>query len=206
MDVARMIKLNSSDSAREEALIRNGTPRKGNFMQTWSGSLYWPLDPRAEEVHIEDLAHHLSQICRYTGACEEFYSVAEHSVHVSYIAPPEMALLGLLHDATEAYLNDLNRPVKHDPELAGYRRVEALNWRVIAARFGLPEVMPEDIHVADAAMLAAERRVLMKPLPQVTTHAWMMGDVQPPAKVDIWCWPPKFAKQMFLRRYEELTR
>lgn len=174
-------------------------------MQCWRGGIYWPLDPRADEVFIEDIAHHLAMICRFTGACDRFYSVAEHSVLVSKIVPPEMALLGLLHDATEAYLNDLNRPVKHDPEMVAYRRIEALNWLAIAERFGLPKVMPQEIHVADAAMLHAERLALLKPLSECTTEEWLMGDVQPPARVEITGWAWRQARMEFMYRYEELT-
>ncbi len=179
--------------------------RKGNFIQTFSGHLYWPLDPRAEEVNILDIAHSLSMQCRYTGHPSKFYSVAEHSWHVSRIVPPEIALLGLLHDAPEAYINDLNRPVKHDPEMVAYRRIEALNWRVIAKRFRLSTVLPQAIHDADAAMLAAERAVLMRPLPEVSADQWMMGDVQPAADVQIYGWYPDSGKAMFLERFYELT-
>jgi hypothetical protein len=178
------------------------TARKGNFMQVWSGGIYWPLDPRAEEVFIEDIAHALSMLCRYGGHVENFYSVGEHSVHVSRIVPPHLALLGLLHDSTEAYLIDVPRPIKR--HLTNYKEIEALNWAAIAERFGVPYDMPEEIHRADAAMLATERAGLMKPLPEHAAQAWAMGDVQPPADVTIGCWPPSYAKEMFLRRFEEL--
>lgn len=175
-------------------------------MQCWRGGLYWPLDPRSEEVFIEDIAHHLGNLCRFTGACEPFYSVAEHSVHVSHIVPRPLALLGLLHDAPEAYINDLNRPTKHDPQMRAYRRIEARNWRVIAMKFGLPEKQPEEIHVADAAMLHVEKLALMKALPDEMTEAWMMGDLQPPAPVTIMGWTPFQAKHEFLMRFRELTK
>jgi hypothetical protein len=179
------------------------TARKGNFMQVWTGGVYWPLDPRAEEVFIEDIAHALAMQCRYAGHVERFYSVAEHSVHVSRIVPPRMALLGLLHDATEAYLVDVPRPVKR--HLTNYKEIEQLNWLVIAERFGVPYHMLPEIHWADAAMLPTERAVLMKPLPEHDAQAWAMGDVQPPAKVPIYGWYPRTAKVMFLRRFAELT-
>jgi len=178
------------------------TARKGNFMQVWTGGVYWPLDPRAEEVFIEDIAHALSMQCRYAGHVEQFYSVGEHSVHVSHIVPPHLALCGLLHDGTEGYLVDVPRPVKR--HLTNYKEIEQLNWVVIAKRFGLPEVMPEEIHRADAAMLATERAALMKPLPEHAAQAWAMGDVQPAAEVTIHGWYPRTAKVMFLRRFEEL--
>jgi hypothetical protein len=180
------------------------TARKGNFMQVWTGGVYWPLDPRAEEVFIEDIAHALSMQCRYAGHVDRFYSVGEHSVHVSRIVPPHMALLGLLHDATEAYLIDVPRPIKR--HLLNYKEIERLNWDVIAKRFNLPAVGIEwvELHRADAAMLATERAALMKPLPEHDAQAWAMGDVQPPADVQIEGWSPRYGKEAFLRRFEEL--
>src|SRR5258708_302056 len=86
--------------------------RRGNWMQTYTGRAYWPADPRAEDVCIEDIAHALSLLCRYTGHCKRFYSVAEHSILISQVVPPEYAFFGLMHDAQEAYINDLARPIK----------------------------------------------------------------------------------------------
>lgn len=177
--------------------------RKGNFMQCWRGGIYWPLDPRADEVFIEDIAHSLAMQCRYGGHCEKYFSVAEHSVLVSKIVPPELALIGLLHDATEAYLSDVIRPLKR--HLTNYKDIEQRNWLVIAAAFGLPTEIPAEVHDADAAMLHAEMIALMKPLPDQTRAEWLMGDVQPPARVQIDGWGWRQARAEFLYRYEELT-
>ena len=101
------------------------TERKGDWMQTFTGRQYWPLDPRADEVDPVDIAHHLSMICRYCGASTRFYSVAEHTLGVLYVGLREadrrlpafarysrlvIAAL-LLHDAAEAYCHDLLRPI-----------------------------------------------------------------------------------------------
>ncbi len=80
----------------------------GNWIQTYSGRQFWPLEPRAEDVAVEDIAHALSLLCRYGGHSSRFYSVAEHCVLVSH----KCGLHGLLHDAAEAYLLDIPRPVK----------------------------------------------------------------------------------------------
>jgi len=180
------------------------TARKGNFMQVWSGGIYWPLDPRAEEVHIEDIAHSLAMQCRYGGHCNRYYSVAEHSVLVSQIVLPELALLGLLHDATEAYLSDVIRPLKR--HLTNYKEIEQLNWLAIAERFGLPAILPPEIHTADNAMLHAECIALMKPMPNtnVTRREWLMGDVEPPAQVEIVGWGWRQARAEFMTRYQEI--
>ena len=81
--------------------------RNGSWLQTYTGIQFWPLDPRPEEIDIQDIAHALSLLCRFNGHCQRFYSVAEHSVHVSTILAPEFGLWGLLHDAAEAYLSDI---------------------------------------------------------------------------------------------------
>src|SRR5687768_6677184 len=61
---------------------------------------------------IEDIANNLSKICRFTGSVDKFYSVGQHSVIVSHVVPPEQALAGLMHDASEAFMSDLNSPLK----------------------------------------------------------------------------------------------
>lgn len=173
-----------------------GVGRKGNWMQTFAGRQFWPLDPRPEEVHIDDIAHGLANACRYAGHCLKFYSVAEHSVALSYIVPQRLALVGLLHDATEAYVVDVPRPLK--PFLPGYKDIEDTVWRAIASRFGMPLSLPDEIKVADNAMLLAEQAQIMAPPPA----DWCVPGV--PANVAIQCWPPAVAERAFLARFKEL--
>ncbi|MDO4254358.1 MAG: hypothetical protein Q4C81_04310 [Kocuria sp.] len=102
----------------------NASPswQRGNWMQTYTGRRFYPLDSRPEDVDVVDVAHALSMQCRYNGHVRLFMSVAEHCVLVSRLVPSEHALWGLLHDATEAYVGDMVRPLKlHMPE---YRAVE----------------------------------------------------------------------------------
>lgn len=171
-------------------------------MQTHSGRAYYPHDPRPEDIYIDDLAHHLSMLCRFTGAVSRFYSVAEHCVHVSKLVPQEHALVGLLHDATEAYLNDLNRPLKVG--LPGYKRIEEINWLAMCEKFDLPLEMPECVHVADVAMLYVEKRALLRPM--IAAQTWGMGLPEPPSLPDVGVigWPQAFAKQRFYDRYMEI--
>ena len=171
-----------------------------DWMQTYSGVQYFPARPEVSKVRIVDIAHHLSMLCRYTGACRRFESVAEHSVLVSQVVPPEHAFAGLMHDATEAYVNDLNRPLKHSWLLWGYRRIEARNWAVIAEKFGLPVVLPQCVHDADIAVLRAEQNALMLPLP--ADQGW--PDYA--ADVEIQCWPPEVAEKRFLDRFFDLSK
>jgi uncharacterized protein len=125
-------------------------------IQTYTGRSIDPMDPSPDDIAIEDIAHALSMTCRYTGHTKQFYSVAEHSLLVSRAVPPQFKLWGLLHDASEAYICDIARPVKRDPRMAPYLDIEANLMRVIAQRFGLPERMPDEVKIADTRMLSTE--------------------------------------------------
>lgn len=176
--------------------------RQGSWMQTASGRAYWPVDPRADEVFIEDIAHALGNLCRYAGHTRLFYSVAEHSILVSRLVPQQHALAALLHDATEAYCVDIPRPLKQS--LPEYKVIEARNWAAIAARFDLALELPECVHHADVAMLFAERDALLLPSPR---EDWGMG-LKTPMKAkasDIFGYMPGRASARFLDRYNELA-
>lgn len=175
-----------------------GTTRLGNWMQTATGRMFWPLDPRAGEVFIEDIAASLSKQCRFAGHCKAFYSVAEHSVLVSRLVPPEAALHGLLHDASEAYVVDVPRPLK--PYLSEYKGIEDRVWEAIADRFGLPREMPSEIKLADNAMLIAEAQQNMLAPPA----DWKVAGEAAPLTIPLWS--PREAEVRFLRRFRELTQ
>jgi hypothetical protein len=167
-------------------------------MQTYRGGIFHPLDARTDEVHIEDIAHSLSLQCRYAGHCLRFYSVAEHCVHVArwiwWHSTPMNALIGLLHDATEAYLVDMPRPVKRS--LYDYRMHEAALWKVIAARYGLPEEMPAIVHDADKRIIADEL-VNMRPMAWHAKHNDPLG-------VSLEFWSPERAEREFLDMFRSL--
>ena len=171
--------------------------RKGDWMQTATGRQFWPLDPRPEEICIGDIAHSLAHQCRFAGHCRQFYSVAQHSVLVSQAVPAEYALWGLLHDASEAYLVDVPRPVK--PYLAGYRDAEDTVMRVVCLAFGLPEEMPTEVKNADDAILADEAAQLMAPPPV----SWNFR--HPPLGLLIRPLLPVAARVQFLARFAELA-
>lgn len=176
-----------------------GQPRTGDYMQVYSGRKFWPLDPRSEEVFIEDIAHSLSMQCRYAGHCRRFYSVAEHSVLMArWLLPthgPEIALWGLLHDASEAYLVDVPRPVK--PYLTGYKEAEAKVMAAVCERFGLPPEMPAVVHDADNRIIGDE---LVNLLPMAWHERY-----NEPLGVDLKCWYPEQAEDEFLATFEALT-
>lgn len=155
-------------------MMKQPTDRWGDWIQTYTGAQFWPLDPRPSEVRTEDIAHALSMQCRFAGHCRVFYSVAEHSVRVSQLLrawghPPLAQLAGLLHDASEAYLVDVPRPLK--PHLPGYSEIERRVMDAICERFGLPRwALATDarwgaVRHADAVLLATEARDLMAPQP-----------------------------------------
>lgn len=172
-------------------------PRIGDWMQTATGKKFWPYDPRPEDVHFLDIAAHLSKICRFNGACDFHYSVAQHSVYVSHQVPPEHQLAALLHDAPEAYTGDIHRPFKRG--LGAIKQIEERIWFAVATRLGLPLTLPLVVKHADEAMLKAENAQIMRP-----GEAWTYRYDVPPAPVKIAQWTPEQAREAFISRYEVL--
>jgi hypothetical protein len=172
-------------------------------MQTAHGRQFWPLDPRPEEVHIDDIAHALSNMCRFAGHCREFYSVAEHCVRVSALAnaaEPEHALAALLHDATEAYVVDVPRPLK--PFLDGYKSIEARVARAIETRFGLAIGALDSPFVKhwDEVLLATEARDIMG---GESAGKWSLRAAPLPNRIAPWT--PRDARERFLVRFSALS-
>ena len=170
-----------------------------SWILTYSGKLFWTLEPRVEDLDIHDIAHALSYQCRFNGHCKYFFSVAQHAVMVSNIVPAEYALWGLMHDASEAYIPDMPGPTKrHLPE---FQRVEEAILKVIAEWQGLPYPIPKEVKVGDNVSLATEYRDLMpkSPIP------WSFLDDYPPLPERLYPLAPRVAELQFLRRYDELT-
>ncbi len=168
------------------------------WIQLYSGRKFFPLKPTVEDVDIEDIAHSLSNMCRFTGHVREFYSVAQHSVLVSYLCGANNALYGLLHDATEAYLVDMPKPIKRLETFSNFREIEGNIMLVIAKKFGLPSVEPPAVKQADIKILATEARDLMAPL-----HPDWKQPCEPyPFKIEPL--PPAEAKKLFMDRYRQL--
>ncbi len=169
------------------------------WIQTFTGKAFWPLSPRPQDVCIEDIAHALSMKCRYTGHCKRFYSVAEHSVLASFMATPEDNFWALMHDATEAYLPDVARPVKR--AIAGFIEIEDRLMEVIAGVFGLPMPMPASIKNIDLILLATERRDLLTEPP----YHWKSTENVQPIQRTIDALSPERAKAAFLQRFNVLS-
>lgn len=135
----------------------NSEPRSDWFL-TATGRRIFVTEPTVDDICVEDIALALSKICRFGGHCNPFYSVAQHSVWVSNRCPPTLAVHGLLHDATEAYLGDVVRPLKR--QLSEYRQLEARWWGVIRARFGIADGDDAIVKAIDLRALMTERRDL----------------------------------------------
>jgi hypothetical protein len=166
------------------------------WIQTFSGLAFWPLDPKPEHVRIADIAHALSMKCRYNGHTRKFYSVAEHSVLVSRHVPEEDALWALLHDASEAYLPDVARPIK--AAMPGFAEIEGRVMRAICAAYGLPETEPPSVKAADYAILHDEKAALMDP------EAADWGLMGQGLDVAIMALEPAAANRVFLDRFFEI--
>lgn len=174
------------------ALPRDQQDRKGKI-RTFTGKYVNPLALQPEDICIEDIAHHLSLICRYVGACPFHYSVAQHSLIVSNLMAAqsptrEAALAGLLHDAAEAYLNDISSPVKHSLSMEQYRAAEDRAERIIFAKFGVDYSWMKLTKAADDEVFHAEVRGWWGDDPSLPERAWR--DVE----------------REFLHRFGELTK
>lgn len=129
-----------------------------SYIQTLSGKKFNYLNATIDDIDIEDIATALSHICRFAGHLPEFYSVAQHSVLVSQIVPPEFAFEALMHDATEAYCQDIPAPLK--ALLPDYRRIETYVDGLIRFKYGIPLEQASVVKYADLVLLATERRDL----------------------------------------------
>ena len=170
------------------------------WIQTRNGAQFNFLNPAAGDIAIEDIAWALSQICRFVGHTRTHYSVAEHSVRVARICPPEYRMHGLLHDASEAFTGDLASPLKRMSELAGFRAVEYRAEEAVAKRFGLQSVTsPPAVKFADLTLLATEARDLLRP-----RHADFVLPFDPlPGRIRPWS--ARKARRLFLRMFYSLS-
>lgn len=175
----------------------NDSQRKGDWISTFSGVQWYPIDPKPEDVVIEDIAHALSMLCRYNGHCEYFYSVAEHCWHLSYAVPKPYQLEALLHDAAEAYTSDIPRPLKHSPELKKFRGIEELNAKAIFTAFGLNFHESEVVKEYDKQIIKNEGEAL---LPNSTWYDSLDGI----PNLTIMGYTPPTMKQLYLKRFYEL--
>lgn len=168
-----------------------------------------PLNIKADQIHIHTIAHALSLQCRFAGHTRKFFSVAQHSVNVAVFI--EIAggshieqLMGLLHDAAEAYCVDVPSPLKRDPALYGYRDIEERIQAVVAVAFQLPfPLMTEPVVAADMLALSWEARDILQPtIPAI----WNPLPDLPPHLPKLQYWTSEFAERTFLLKFRSLVR
>lgn len=159
-----------------------------NWMQMYSGIRFWPLSPDIENILLPDIAHALAFQCRFGGHTRQFYSVGQHCIltaqlsEIDFPSTPNIQLAALLHDATEAYLVDLPRPIKRQMPI--YKQTEDKLASLIAKKFGLIPSDFERIKKYDEQALSIEANSLMAPLhPDWFTTS--MQDMQLPLGINI---------------------
>lgn len=196
------------------------------FIQTRTGVRFSLSNPKPEDFRVEDIAHALSNMCRFTGHTRKFYSVAEHSArvcrrvmethpHSMYFSSQrgvrlcshedgftgnELAFAALMHDASEAYLADIARPFKHLPEFEWYRKIEDKLMREIALAFDFSYPLHSAIKNADEVLLGTEARDLMAPV----IDGWHFRYEHLPERIKPWS--PRKAKREFLELFYQLNR
>lgn len=174
---------------------------RGPFMRTISGRRIYILEPKPLDYgEIRDIAHHLSLIYRYNGGTRVPWSVAEHSIMMSYVVPQEYALEALLHDAHEMAVGDNITPMKRAcPEL---KAIDALHERAMRKQWGLTETISDVVKVADGRMHATETRQL-RPMCDFTGAGDIMSEPYTHIILKSSDW--ESVKKSFLRRFYELT-
>lgn len=172
------------------------------WIQTKSGRQFWPLNPSPDDIDLDDVAHALSMKCRYGGHVDRFYSVAEHSVLIAdwlwLNGHKEAALWGLLHDASEAYLPDVARPIK--PHLPGFVDIERGVMNAVCQKFAISPWEPAIVKEADHRILHDERAELVGP----EAAPWKISGG--PLGATLFTWSPEDAKEAFLSCFYKVSR
>ncbi len=172
------------------------------WIQTYTGKKFDLVRPDSDLVDIDDIAHALSNVCRFGGHVRSFYSVAQHSIHVAEHLTdmdPQIQMQGLMHDAAEAYVGDMVRPLKRTmPMFIG---VEERIWFAICERFNFTDEMHSRVKTADNMMLFTEARDLMT----VNRLNEWATDLEPSTVVKkVIPWGPGVARARFLAAFYAL--
>lgn len=158
-----------------------------NCIRTFTGIYMNVFEPTLEMICIEDIAHALSNQCRFGGHLPKFYSVAQHSFLCSQIVSEEFKLQALLHDASEAYLLDIPRPIKQG--LRNYKEIEDKLMILISEKFGFNYPLEKSVKRVDEELLQFEWEHLMLKKPLISNFV---------------CWSPEYAKEKFMETYTKL--
>lgn len=190
--------------------MQTATDNRTDWMETFTGRRFYPLEPNPDDICIEDIAHVLSMICRFGGHCKRFYSVAQHSClvadlvlgyHSRHAEPPSLVLDALMHDSAEAYVGDVIRPIKRGNPLYGSAETAVAKCieRVFMVRLVHP--MPEVVKWADNVMLKNEHAQLMH-----GRNEWPSCDQAEGPEVLIDCWGQDRAEFEFMTMFELWSR
>lgn len=164
------------------------------WIATFTGKAFCYTQCHPETICVADIVTALSRLPRFLGHTPLFYSVAEHSYWVAQHVPAECKLEALLHDASEAYLGDMPKPLK--AMMPEYSALEDEVSQAIADRFGAVYPWPAAVKEADLRMLETEHRDLM-----FNSPPWNLNFGEPyPEQVK--CWSTKRAAFYFLRELE----
>ena len=133
------------------------------YRSTNSGLVFDFVNPTEDMIDIEDVAHALSHLCRFTGHCDRFYSVAEHSLIGALIfmerGDDELAFEFLMHDAHEAYVGDLSTNLKK--LCPDFKIIEERVDKLIRKKYNMANEMPSEVKQMDIKMLATEKSNLL---------------------------------------------
>ncbi|MEQ8345048.1 MAG: hypothetical protein RIB84_23740 [Sneathiellaceae bacterium] len=174
------------------------------YAGTASGRFVSLVAPAPAQISIRDIAHHLALQCRWAGATAAHYSIAQHSVLVAELLPPDPRLraLGLLHDAHEFVTGDICTPMKQAigvrSDIERLPRIQARLDTAIHIACGLDNPYPGDegpaIAAADRAMLWAEARDLCHPALTAVIHGEFRVPDPVPGRIKPWPWPEAEAR------------
>ena len=168
-----------------------------DYIRLQSGRKFRYHKPRPQDICIEDVAHNLSHLCRFTGACSRFYSVAEHSVHCSMFAPQGHELEVLMHDSQESVVADVNSIQKR--LLPQYKSLELRIEQLFAKKWRLPFPANPVVKEVDIRMLATEMKQLL-PGDDWRKMNVALYDIKLP------CWSPERARREFMKRFNRLSK
>lgn len=180
----------------------NAYPEDGGWIMTFTGKKFYPTNPDSDLINIVDIAHALSNICRYAGHSKFFYSVGQHSILLAeYVKKiglsKEHQLAALTHDSSEAYLVDIPKPVKHC--FKGYAEAEDKVSDAVAQKFGFSPDLFLEVKPYDVSILLDEVAVLY----DAPRSVWNVN--AEPLGVKIESWTSEFTKQKFLQTYKDIV-
>lgn len=173
----------------QDLLAGNSSP----WIQTYTGKAFYLLNPRVEDICIEDIAHSLAYQCRFNGHTKDFYSIAQHSCLVSFCSGALFEREGLMHDAAETYVGDVTSPLKR--LIPDFKRIEDRILEAIARKFGFSFPIPRKVKEVDLHLLSTEAQSLLT-LPPMD---WNVGF--DPYRMEVVPVGPREAEKMFLNRF-----